>query len=127
MRRANEQEVIPNLMNAKWIGAVEEGSLEYLKGEDNGEVPAFKIVTLFGGDLLSRLYVIAERTENGIHGRVKRGLNAQFTEQERAVLSRWRVRIRAWLLLTGVPHNGVRMSAGTYGTLVKFADFFASV
>lgn len=123
----DEQPVSVNIANATFVAHLSEESMDYIRGEEGGDVRGVKLIALFGEEPLRRLFVIAERTENGVHGRVRRQLDAQFTKAERKVLSNWRLRIRAWLLLTGVPRNGVRMAPSTYGTLCKFADFFASV
>jgi hypothetical protein len=123
----DEQPVSVNIANATFNTDLSEASMDYIRGEEGGDVTGVKLIALFGEDPLKRLFVIAERTENGVTGRVRRELEAQFTKAERKVLSNWRLRIRAWLLLTGVPRNGVRMAPSTYGTLCKFADFFASI
>jgi hypothetical protein len=123
----DEQPVSVNIANATFNTDLSEASQDYIRGEEAGEVTDVKLVALFGENLLKRLFVIAERTENGVQGRMRRELNSQFSEAERNLLSKWRLRIRAWYLLTGVPRNGVRMAPSTYGTLCKFADFFASI
>lgn len=121
-----EKPMCQQLLTSKpWVDTPE--AEDYLRGEENGYVSHVSLVTLFGDVALRRLFVIAERMENGTPGKVRRELEIRFTKQERETLKRWRLRIRGWLLVTGVPRNGVRMSMSTYETLCKFADFFASV
>lgn len=115
-----------NMRHVMWHGNLTEEQQESLYGDDLSEVTNARVITVFGGDSLRRLFVIAERTENGINGRLRREMNAQFSEAQIKVLSKWRTKIRAWLLLTGIPYQGVRMKPSTYMLLRDFADFFAS-
>ena len=100
---------------------------EYLDGDQNGEVSTVRTFTVIGEQLIKRLFVIVEvREGHGLGMMAKRRLKEQFTNEERNVLSRWYLRIYAYMLRTGIPYNGVKMSIGTYQTLCKFADFYAT-
>jgi len=100
---------------------------DYLRGE-GGEVKDVELITLFGAEKLKRLFVIVEvRDGRGLGLSAKRRYTKEFTDVERAVLSRWYPKIYSWMLRTGIPFNGVRMSVKTYHLLCRFADFYAGV
>jgi hypothetical protein len=114
-----------NILNGKYL---DEEEMSYiLDGEDVGkECTGVQLRTVFGGDGLRRLFVIAEGYDKKKCGRVKRAWLKQFTPKERKLVSRWYARIYAWYLRTGIPVKGVVMAARTYNTLCKAADFFAT-
>lgn len=104
---------------------LEPNSRDYLEG--NEPVSTFKLVTVFGRDALKQLSVIAWGYEKKKYGRVRREWNKQFTDAEKATVSRWYLRIYAWEFRTGHPENGVRMNLTTYETLLKAANFFGDI
>ncbi|MBS1722504.1 MAG: hypothetical protein JSS66_05795 [Armatimonadetes bacterium] len=119
--------MLQQIKNARGPWLSEQDGLDYVTGEGNEDLTGVKLVMLWGEMYLRQLFVIAEMYEKKKFGRVKRRYLAEFDEAERAVISKWYLRIYAWYLVTGIPVKGVRMTPKTYGTLLKAANFFATV
>jgi len=122
-----KQTVLNDVMNNFYMN---DETLQYLRSDEDDPQVDFrgvKTVTVFGSDYIKRLFVIVETYDHKNYGRGKREFLAQFTPAERKLLSKWYLKIYAWYLRTGIPNTGVRMSVGTYNTLCKFADFFATI
>lgn len=76
---------------------------------------------------LRPLFVIVEAWERRLFGRGKRAWLAEFTEEERRLVSDWQGRIRKWMLQTGLPQEGAEMAPRTLDLLNRAANLFAGI
>lgn len=88
-------------------------------------VQDFKIVTLFGENLIRPLYVIVECWHHKNYGKTKREYLKTFSEKERKLIGRYHTYLYQWFMRTGIPRNGVGMKLETYNLLGRAANFFA--
>lgn len=101
---------------------------EYIEsGDFDNPVNGLAVRVIYGEQYLRQLFVIVEMYDHKKYGRGKRAWMNEFTDQERKIISKYYLKIYAWYLRTGIPLNGVAMRAKTYATLVKAANFFASL
>lgn len=86
-----------------------------------------KLRLVLGSNHISRLFVIVEMYDRKSFGRGKRQYMKMFSKKERQVISRYYGKLYRWYLVKGIPAGGVTMSAGVYQTLIKAANFFATL
>ena len=95
--------------------------------EESVKPNSITLMPVFGENYIKRLFVIVETYEHKNYGRGKREYMKQFTKSERKTISKYYAKIYRWYLVTGIPHNGVRMSLNTYELLCRASDFFATI
>lgn len=115
---------MPNILNGRWWRYDQETE-DFLLGETEAQTPRLTLV--IGVEELRPLYVIAECYDHAREGRVKVKYHAEFTRQERSVISSWYLRLYAYSMVSGVPRVGVSIRVETYHLLRRAANFFATV
>ena len=71
--------------------------------------------------------VLVEGWDKAKHGRGRRNYLKEFTEEERALLSRYQVKFRDWYLGSGPPAYKIRVRIGHLHTLQRAVAFFAAI
>lgn len=103
-----------------------ESSDEFFADDDRPLVIAITLTGEFFAKLVDYPIVVMGLDKQPLRGRVRRSYHEQFTESERATVSRWNTKFRRWYFVSGTPQR-IMIHPKTLDLLRKAVAFFAGV